>query len=171
MCIRDSNYGDETVEIEIPAGVEEGMQLSMRGGGNMGKYGGQSGDLLISIEEKPHEFLQREGSNLTYDLYVNFADAALGTSLEVPTISGRVKIKIPAGTQPGKIFRLKGKGLPSIQGYGKGDQLIHMNVWTPKNLTKEEQKLLEKMRGMANFQPQPKKGDKGFFDRMKDYFG
>ena len=166
-----TNYGDETVEIEIPAGVEEGMQLSMRGGGNMGKYGGQSGDLLISIEEKPHEFLQREGGNLTYDLYVNFADAALGTSIEVPTIGGRVKIKIPAGTQPGKIFRLKGKGLPSIQGYGKGDQLIHMNVWTPKSLTKEETKLLEKMKGMANFQPQPKKGDKGFFDRMKDYFG
>jgi len=163
-------FGEETIEIEIPAGVEEGMQLSMRGNGNMGKNGGPTGDLLISIEEKPHEFLQREGTNVIFDLYVNFADAALGTSIEVPTISGRVKIKIPAGTQPGKIFRLKGKGLPSVQGYGKGDLLIHLNVWTPKTVSNEERKLLEKMREMPSFHPQPKKGDKSFFERMKDYF-
>ena len=146
------------------------MQLSMRGAGNMGKNGGPSGDLLISIEEKPHEFLQREGNNVVFPLYVNFADAALGTSIEVPTISGRVKIKIPAGTQAGKIFRLKGKGLPSVQGYGKGDQLIHLNVWTPKNIGSEERSMLERMREMPSFQPNPKKGEKGFFERMKDYF-
>ena len=163
-------YGEELLEINIPAGVEEGMQLSMRGNGNAGLNGGPSGDLLINIEEKPHEFLKRDGVNLVFDLYLNFADAAMGTSVEVPTIDGKVRIKIPAGTQSGKIFRLQGKGLPSVQSYGKGDQLIHVNVWTPKKLNAEEKALLEKLKEMPNFKPQPGKSDKGFFDRMKDYF-
>ena len=164
-------YGEETLEINIPAGVEEGMQLSMRGKGNAGAKGGPNGDLLITIEEKPHEFLKRDGSNLIFELYLNFADAALGTSVEVPTIDGKVRIKIPAGTQSGKIFRLQGKGLPSVQSYGKGDQLIHVNVWTPKKLNAEEKALMEKLKDMPNFKPQPGKSDKGFFDRMRDYFG
>ncbi len=163
-------YGEEMIEIEIPAGVEEGMQLSMRGKGNKGMKGGPPGDLLINIEEKSHEYLAREGMNVIYELYLNFADAALGMSVEVPTLTGKVKIKIPPGTQAGKMFRLKGKGLPSVQSYGTGDQLIHVNIWTPKKLTNEERNLLEKMKGMANFTPQPTKGDKSFFDRMKDYF-
>lgn len=162
--------GDETIEIDIPAGVEHGMQLSMRGKGNAGLKGGPPGDLLISIEEKNHPSLNRDGQNVIYDLFVNFADAALGTQVEVPTIEGKVKIKIPAGTQSGKIFRLKGKGLPSVQAYGKGDQLIHVNIWTPKKLNDDEKKLMEKLRTSANFQPQPGKSDKGFFERMKDYF-
>ena len=162
--------GEETMEIEIPAGVEEGMQLSLRGKGNAGAKGGAAGDLLINIEEKPHDHLQRDGMNLVHELYLNFADAALGTSVEVPTIDGRVKIKVPAGTQSGKIFRLKGKGLPSVQSYGKGDQLIHVNVWTPKKLADEDRKILEKIREMPNFNPQPGKSDKGFFEKMKDYF-
>lgn len=163
-------YGEDTIEVEIPAGVEEGMQLSLRGSGNAGRRGGPPGDLLINIEEKPHEFLQRDGMNLVHELYLNFADAALGTSVEVPTIEGRVKIKVPSGTQSGKIFRLKDKGLPSVQSYGKGDQLIHVNVWTPKKLNDEERALLEQLREMPNFDPQPGKSDKGFFERMKDYF-
>ncbi len=163
-------YGEETLEIDIPAGVEEGMQLSMRGKGNAGLRGGPPGDLLISIEEKPHEFLQRDGMNLIHELYLNFADAALGTSVEVPTIDGQVKIKIPTGTQSGKIFRLKDKGLPSVQSYGRGDQLIHVNVWTPKKVNAEERALLEKLRDMPNFSPQPGKAEKGFFEKMKDYF-
>ncbi|MEN0004614.1 MAG: molecular chaperone DnaJ [Bacteroidota bacterium] len=163
-------YGEETIEIEIPAGVEEGMQLSLRGKGNAGKNGGPAGDLLINIEEKSHDTLQRDGMNLIHELYLNFADAALGTSVEVPTIDGRVKIKIPAGTQSGKMFRLKGKGLPSVQSYGKGDQMIHVNVWTPKKLSSEERAALEKLRGNANFEPHPGKADKGFFEKMKDYF-
>lgn len=162
--------GEETIEIEIPAGVEEGMQLSMRGKGNAGVKGGPAGDLLINIEEKDHEHLQRDGMNLVYELYLNFADAALGTSVEVPTIDGRVKIKVPAGTQSGKIFRLKGKGLPSVQAYGQGDQLIHVNVWTPKKLNDEERELLGRLREMPNFNPQPGKSEKGFFEKMKDYF-
>lgn len=163
-------YGEETIEIEIPAGVEEGMQLSLRGKGNAGLRGGPAGDLLINIEEIPHDFLQRDGMNLIHELYLNFADAALGISSEVPTIDGKVKIKIPAGTQSGKIFRLKGKGLPSVQSYGRGDQLIHVNVWTPKKLNDEEKKLLEKLRDMPNFKPTPGKTDKGFFEKMRDYF-
>ncbi len=163
-------YGEDTIEVNIPAGVEEGQQLSMRGKGNAGRRGGPAGDLLINIEEKPHEFLQRDGQKLIYDLHLNFADAALGTSVEVPTITGKVKIKIPAGTQSGKIFRLRGKGLPALQAYGTGDQLIHVNLWTPKSLTKEETALLEQMRDMDNFKPKLEKGDKGFFERMKEYF-
>ncbi|MCB0551547.1 MAG: molecular chaperone DnaJ [Phaeodactylibacter sp.] len=163
-------YGEETLDIEIPAGVEEGMQLSLRGKGNSGAQGGPPGDLLINIEEKAHEHLQRDGMNLIHELYLNFADAALGTSVEVPTIDGRVKIKVPAGTQSGKIFRLKGKGLPSVQAYGTGDQLIHVNVWTPKKLNDEEREMLEKLKSMPNFHPQPGKSDKTFFEKMKDYF-
>lgn len=160
----------ETIEIDIPAGVEPGMQLSMRGKGNAGVKGGPAGDLLVSIEQKSHPHLNRDGQNLIYDLYLNFADAALGTQVEVPTIAGKVKIKVPAGTQGGKIFRLKGKGLPAVQSYSKGDQLIHVNLWTPKKLSDEEKKILEKLRKSDNFTPDPGKSDKGFFERMKDYF-
>ncbi|MCB0570972.1 MAG: molecular chaperone DnaJ [Phaeodactylibacter sp.] len=162
--------GEEVIDIEIPAGVEENMQLSMRGKGHAGLQGGPPGDLLINIEEKPHESLQRDGMNLIHELYLNFADAAIGTSIEVPTIDGRVKIKIPPGTQSGKIFRLQGKGLPSVQAYGAGDQLIHVNVWTPKKLNDEERELLEKLREMPNFHPQPGKSERTFFEKMKDYF-
>jgi molecular chaperone DnaJ len=162
--------GEETIEIDIPAGVEHGMQLSMQGKGNAGMKGGPAGNLLITIEEKSHPDFHRDGQNLIYDLYVNFADAALGTQVEVPTIEGKVKIKVPAGTQSGKIFRLKGKGLPAVQAYGNGDQLIHVNIWTPKKLTDDEKKILEKLKKSPNFDPKPGKSEKGFFERMKDYF-
>ena len=164
--------GEETIEIEIPAGVSEGMQLSMRGKGNAGARGGRKGDLLVNIEEVPHETLHRDGQNVIYELYLNFADAALGTSIEVPTIENgkNAKIKIPPGTQAGKMFRLRGKGLPGVQTYGVGDQLIHVNIWTPKELSDSDVKILEQMRESPNFAPHPGKSEKGFFDRMKDYF-
>ena len=146
------------------------MQLSMSGRGNAGERGGPAGDLLISIEEEPNAELKREGINVVYDLYISFADAALGTSVEVPTIDGKAKIKIKPGTQAGEIFRLKGKGFPNLNSYGKGDQLIQVNIWTPKELTREEHELLEKMRDLKNFHPNPSKNEKGFFDKMKDYF-
>ena len=163
-------HGEETLEIDIPAGVEEGMQLSLRGKGNAGLRGGPAGDLMISIEEKTHSDLQRDGQNVIYELYLTFADAALGTSVEVPTLGGKVKIKVPSGTQSGKIFRLKDKGLPVVQGYGRGDQLIHVNVWTPKKTNPREKELLEELREMPNFQPQPGKSEKTFFEKMRDYF-
>ena len=161
---------EEVIEIKIPAGVGDGMQLSMSGKGNEAPMGGVAGDLLILIEEKEDDLLKRDGNNIIYDLYVNFVDAALGTSLEVPTIDGRVKIKLDPGTQSGKILRLRGKGIKDLNGYGKGDQLIHVNVWTPKNLTSEEKSTLEKLRNSSNFKPNPGKSDKSFFERMKEFF-
>jgi molecular chaperone DnaJ len=164
-------FGEETINVDIPAGVSEGMQLSMSGKGNAGERGGMTGDLIISIEEEEHEDLKREGNNVLYDLHINFADAALGINVEVPTIDGKAKIKIKPGTQSGEILRLKGKGFPNINAYGKGDQLIYINVWTPQHLSSEENQLLEKLRKSPNFKPNPGKNNKSFFDKMKDYLG
>ncbi|MGF1532669.1 MAG: molecular chaperone DnaJ [Bernardetiaceae bacterium] len=162
---------EEVISLNVPAGVEEGMQLSMSGKGNFPPRGGVAGDLLILIEEKEDDLLKREGNNVHYDLYLNFADAAMGTSLEVPTIEGQVKISIEPGTQSGKILRLRGKGIKELNGFGRGDQLIHVNVWTPRQLSKEERKMLEKLRESENFSPNPEGRDKTFFDRMKEFFG
>ncbi len=162
---------EEVISIKIPAGVSDGMQLSMSGKGNEAPGGGMPGDLLILIEEKPDPQLKRDGNNVMYDLYLSFIDAALGTTVEVPTIGGKVKIKIEPGTQSGKILRLRGKGIKDINGYGAGDQLIHINVWTPKKLTAEERNLLESLRNSPNFVPQPARHEKGFFDRMREFFG
>ena len=163
-------YTDENISIEIPAGVQEGMQLTLNGKGNAGERGGMHGDLIILIEEDHHKELQREGLNVAFELYLSFADVVFGTQVEVPTIDGRAKIKIPAGTQSGKIFRLKGKGFPAVNSYEKGDQLIHVSVWTPQNLNTEEKALMEKLGNSPNLKPQPDKNDKGFFDKIKDMF-
>ena len=163
-------YGEETVNIDIPAGVQEGMQLNISGRGNAGERGGPSGDLIILVEEEPHKELVREGLNVAYELYISFPEAAFGTSVEVPTIDGRAKIKIPAGTQSGKVFRLKGKGFPAVNSYEKGDQLVHVNVWTPQNLSAEERTMLEKLNHSPNFKPAPDKNQKSFFDKMREMF-
>lgn len=161
---------EEVIEIEIPAGVEEGMQLSVSGKGNAGPFNGVPGDLIVVIEEAEHPDLKREGENLHYDAFVSFIDAVLGESIEIPTVSGKAKIKIDPGTQSGKVLRLKGKGLQILQGYGTGDLFVHINVWTPKKVSKEEKELLEKLRNSENFKPSPDAGDKNFFGRMKDMF-
>jgi len=161
---------EEIIPIKIPSGVSNDMQLSMSGKGNVPPRGGIAGDLLIVIEEEEHEVLHRDGNNVIFDLYVSFVDAALGTSVEVPTITGKAKITLEAGTQSGKILRLKGKGIKELNGYSIGDQLVHVNIWTPKQLTSEESALLEKLRNSANFAPQPSKSDKGFFHKVKDMF-
>jgi molecular chaperone DnaJ len=163
-------YGEEVVNIDIPAGVQEGMQLSVGGKGNAGERGGQAGDLIILIEEEVHAELHRDGLNVAYELYISFADAVFGMQLEVPTIDGKAKIRIPPGTQSGKIFRLKGKGFPSVNSYEKGDQLIHVNVWTPQQVSEEEKAILEKLSTSPNFQPKPDKSEKGFFDKVKEMF-
>ncbi len=162
--------GEETININIPAGVSEGMQLSMSGKGNAAPRGGISGDLIILIEELPHESLKREGNNIIYDLHVSFVDAAIGSSVEVPTIDGKAKIKIEPGTQGGKILRLKAKGVPEVNSYHRGDQLIYVNIWTPKALSKDEREMLDKLKDSPNFKPQPGKNEKSFFDKMKEYF-
>lgn len=161
---------EEVISINVPAGVADGMQLSMSGKGNVPERGGIPGDLLIQIEEEHHPTLRRDGNNVMYEQYVSFVDATLGASVEVPTIDGKVKIKIDPGTQSGKILRLRGKGIPDINGYGRGDQLIHINVWTPKNVNAEERQILERLRESQNFVPNPGKNEKGFFEKMKEYF-
>jgi len=162
--------GEETITINIPAGVSEGMQLSMAGKGNAAPNGGIPGDLIILIEELPHETLKREGNNIVYDLHISIIDATIGASVEVPTIDGKAKIKIDPGTQSGKLLRLKGKGIPEVNSYHRGDEIIHVNIWTPKALSSEERAMLEKLRESPNFKPQPGKNDKSFFDKMKEYF-
>ncbi len=171
-CLGDGVVkAEEVITLNIPAGVAEGMQLSLNGKGNAGPRGGINGDLIVLIEELPHEHFERQGNDLLHQCYVNFADAAIGTTIEIPTLTGKAKIKVEQGTPSGKILRLKGKGLPDINGYSKGDLLVSVNVWVPKSLTKEEKKLLEQLKSSPNFTPNPNQKDKGFINKMKDMFG
>jgi len=161
---------EDVIEVQIPAGVEEGMQLSVSGKGNAGPFNGIPGDLIVVIEELPHEELRREGENLHYEAFINFVDAVLGESIEIPTVGGKAKIKVEPGTQSGKMLRLKGKGLPVLQRHGHGDLFVHINVWTPKKVSKDEREILEKFRYSENFKPNPDGNEKGFFQRVKDMF-
>ena len=169
----DSNgqiLNEETVEVKIPAGVEDGMQLRVSGKGNEALSDGIPGDLLVLINELPDENLKREGNNLHYDLYISISEAVLGISKEINTVSGKVRIKLDAGIQSGKILRLRGKGLKSINGYGNGDLLVHVNVWTPKTLNKEQREFFQQMKNNEHFTPNPDKNDKSFFEKVKDMF-
>jgi len=162
---------EETVSIKIPAGVVDGMQLKVSNKGNDAP-GNNSipGDLIVAIEEAEHEFLKREGENLHYDLYISFPEAVLGISKDIEAVNGKVRIKLEEGIQSGKILRLKGKGIPSLNGYGNGDLLVHVNVWTPKELNKEQKAFFEKSLKEENFIPNPEKSDKSFFEKVKDMF-
>lgn len=160
---------EEVISINIPAGVGEGMQLSLSGKGNAARRGGVNGDLIVLIEEEEHPELVRDGNDLLYNVFIGYPEAVLGETVEIPTIEGKVKVKIEAGTQPGKILRLRGKGLPDVNGYGKGDLLAKVNVWIPKNLSKDEKKLVEKMKEAEGFKLGS--GDKkSIFSKMKDFF-
>ena len=161
---------EDTVSIQIPAGVEDGMQLKVGGKGNDAPGNGVPGDLIVAIETLEHETLKREGDNLHYDLYISLSDAVLGTSKDIDTVSGKARIKLEPGLQSGKILRLRGKGIKSINGYGAGDLLVHVNLWTPKELNKEQRAFFEKMHGDENFEPKPEKSDKSFFEKVKDMF-
>lgn len=164
-------YDEETISIDVPAGVQEGMQLSMSGKGNAGERGGAAGDLLILIEEENHPELERDGLNVIYTMPISFPDVVLGAQIDVPTIDGKAKIKIPPGTHSGKIFKLKGKGFPEINGYHKGDQLVIVKVWTPQELSNEERAAIEKLRTSDRFIPgEDAKKEKGFFEKIKDAF-
>ena len=164
-------FKEETVSIKIPAGVTEGVQLKVNGKGNAAPGNNAiDGDLIVVIEEITHDTLKREGTNLHFDLYINLSEAVLGASKNIDTVSGKVKIKIEPGTQSGKILRLRGKGLPSIDHYGNGDLLVHVNVWTPQSLSKEQKQFFEKMMKDENFEPNPSKFDKSFFEKVKDMF-
>ena len=161
---------EETVSIKIPAGVVDGMQLKVTGKGNASAGNGISGDLLVAISEESHPTLQREGDNLHYDLYVSLSEAILGSSIEIETVTGKVRLKIEAGVQSGKILRLRSKGIPNINGYSRGDLLVHINVWTPKTLSKEQKSFFEKMKNDEHFSPKPESSDKSFFEKVKDMF-
>ena len=161
---------EETIPIDIPAGVQEGMQLTVSGKGNAARRGGINGDLVVLIQEEAHPNLVRKGHDLLYNLFLSFPDTALGTNAEIPTLEGKVKVKIEPGTQPGKILRLRGKGLPEVQSYGKGDLLVQVNVWVPKSLSKDEKRTLEKFKDSSNFKPSPSKDEKNIFSRMKEFF-
>jgi molecular chaperone DnaJ len=162
--------GEEVIKINIPAGVQEGMQLSMSGKGNAARRGGINGDLLIMVEEAEHSDLIRDGNDLVYNLFVSIPDAALGSAVEIPTVDGKVKVKIEPGTQPGKILRLRGKGIPDINGYGKGDLLVRINVWIPKSMSKEERRIVEELGKSSNFTPNPTAAERNVFRRMKEMF-
>lgn len=161
---------EEIIKINIPAGVGKGMQMTVGGKGNAPRRGGVNGDLLVVIDEEEHPELIREGNDLIYNLFISIPDAVLGTHVEVPTVDNNVKIKIEPGTQPGKILRLRGKGLPEVNGYGRGDLLVNVNVWIPKSVNKDELKIFEKFKDSESFVPNPDKNDKGFFERMRGYF-
>jgi len=161
---------EEIIKINIPAGVSRGMQMNVEGRGNAARRGGVNGDLLVVIDEEEHPLLIREGNDLIYNLFISIPDSILGTNVEVPTVDNNVKIKIEPGTQPGKILRLRGKGLPEVNGYGRGDLLVNVNVWIPRNLSREEIKTIEKFKESESFAPKPDKDDKGFFERMRGYF-
>ena len=169
-----NNHGlikeDETVEVKIPAGAREGIQMQVRGKGNDAPFGGPAGDLIVVIEEEQHPELQRDGNNLHYDLNVSLPDVVLGADKEVPTATGRAKIKIEPGTQSGKILRLKNKGLPSLEGYGSGDLFVHVNAFIPEKLTKKQREFFESMREDDHFDPANQKENKSFFERVKDMF-
>ncbi|MPM02952.1 Chaperone protein DnaJ [bioreactor metagenome] len=158
------------ISIKIPAGVENGMQLSMSGKGNAAPRGGVPGDLIVLIEESEHELFKRDGINLLYEHNISYADAVLGTQIDVPTLDGKARIKIPSGTTPGKMFRLKGKGLQAINSYGRGDLIVSINIWVPQNVSKDEKAFLEQMNMKKSFQPDNSQKKKSFFDRMKEYF-
>ena len=160
----------EVITIQIPAGVAEGMQMSVSGKGNAARRGGISGDLLVLIEEEKNPDLIRDGNDLIYNLYISFPDAALGAPVEIPTVDGKVKIKVEPGTQPGKVLRLRGKGIPDVNGYGKGDLLVSINIWVPKNLSKDEKTTIEKLANSDNFKPAPDSTDKNFFEKMRGFF-
>lgn len=162
--------GEEVISLSIPAGVAEGMQLSVSGKGNAAARGGINGDLIVVIEEIPHPELVRDGSNLLHDHFISFPNAALGCSIDVPTVEGFAKVKVEPGTQPGKVLRLKGKGLPDVNSYGRGDLLVTINAWVPKKLDPTEREMLNKLNQSKNFTPNPDGDEKGFFNRMREYF-
>lgn len=161
---------EEVIQLNIPAGVAEGMQLSLSGQGNAARRGGINGDLIVLIEEQEHPQLVRDGNDLLYNVFVSFPEAVLGDSAEIPTLEGKVKVKVEPGTQPGKILRLRGKGLPDVNGYGKGDLLVKVNVWIPKTLSKEDKKIVEKLKDYEVFRPGKTDNKTGFFKKVKDFF-
>lgn len=164
--------GEEVIPVTVPSGVSEGNYFRIRGAGNVGVRGGSPGDLLVEVKEVKHELFIREGNDVYYDLYLAFPDAALGTEVDVPTLHGSARVRIDEGIQGGKILRMRGRGIPDLDGGPKGDQMVRVHVWTPQSLTDDERAVLETLRSSDSFVPKPEKeaGGKSFFSRVKDVF-
>ncbi len=160
--------GESTIEVDIPHGVSQGQYLTIRNAGNVGPRGGPIGDVIVLIEEEEHPFFERHGDDILYDLHLSFPNAALGAEVQVPTLNGKAKINIPSGTQSGKILRMRGKGIPHLNSSGAGDQLIRIQIYTPKKLSDEEREILQDLEKRENMHP--KRGEKGFFERVKEAF-
>ncbi|MCD6374236.1 MAG: molecular chaperone DnaJ [Caldisericaceae bacterium] len=161
--------GSKTIEVNVPAGVSTGNYITLRGEGNAGIRGGQPGDLIIYIEEVPHELFERQGNDVVLYLPISFPTAALGGTIEVPTLTGKAKLKIAPGTQSGKILRMRGKGIPYLRGAGSGDQLVQVQVYVPTKLNDQERQILEKLATSENLDPS-KNSHKSFFDKFKEAF-
>ncbi len=162
--------GESSIKVQVPAGIEDGMVMNLRDQGHAGARGGSPGDLRIEIREKAHKYFIRRGSDLIYNLEISFPEAALGAEVEIPTLTGRASIKVPPGIQSGKVLRMQGKGLGELQRSRKGDQLVHVHVWTPQNLSSEDKNLMEKLRESPAFQPDKSEKNKSFFSKVKDAF-
>jgi molecular chaperone DnaJ len=164
--------GEETMKVNIPSGVSNGNYITLRGQGNAGRRGGRAGDLIVLIEEKEHEHFIREGNNIYFDLALSIPDAVLGTEVQVPTLKGKAKLRIEPGTQPGKLLRMRGRGIQGLNNSGEGDEYVRINVYIPKELTDKERKAIESLKGAENFDSSNQtKEEKGFFSKMKDVFG
>ena len=160
----------ETVRVRIPAGVEDGMQLTMRGQGHSAKNNGINGDLLIVINEIEDPEIKRDGNNLTYTKIISIPEAVMGATVEIPCLDGKYNVKVEPGTQSGTVIRLKGKGLPTVNGYGTGDMYVKFIVYVPKKISREEKEAMEKLAASENFKANTSKEDKNFFDRLRNMF-
>lgn len=160
----------DTLRVNIPAGVESGMQIPVRGEGDTGRNGGVNGDLYVQIEQIPHARLKRDGTNLFYTRVISVTDAMLGCEIDIPCLDGTQKMKLPAGTQSGTVERLRGKGMPSVNGYGKGDLYVKILVWIPHKLSRSEKEAIEEMRGSSSFKPDPTRDDRALFEKESKYF-
>ncbi len=166
--------GETTIKVNVPAGVSDGNYIPLQGQGNAGQRGGPAGDIIVIIEEEPHKIFTRSNDDVILDLLVSFPEAAIGAEVEIPTLSGKARLKIDPGTQSGKILRMRDKGIPHLNGYGRGDQLVRVNVWVPTRLSKDDKEILKRIEGNENFKPKEgdrsANSDKSFFERMKDIF-
>ncbi|HKL48057.1 MAG TPA: DnaJ C-terminal domain-containing protein, partial [Desulfuromonadales bacterium] len=159
----------KTVTVKIPAGVETGNRLKLAGEGEAGSHGGPPGDLYVVLSVEDHPIFEREGQDIICEVPISFAQAALGTETEVPTLDGKIKLKVPAGAQSGKIFKLSGKGIPHLQGYGRGDELVVIRVETPTRLNSRQKELLEEFAKEGGEDVHPLRS--GFFEKVKEIFG
>jgi molecular chaperone DnaJ len=165
--------GESTIKVNVPAGVSQGNYIPLQGQGNAGRRGGPAGDLIVVIEEEPHPHFHRNGDDIIYDLYISFPDAALGSDVEIPTLTGKAKLTVEPGTPAGRLLRMRDRGIPHLNSYGHGDQLVRVNIWVPRKLNAREKELLRELSSSEHVNPsdeERKNMDRSFFEKVKDVF-